>query len=309
MVYSAKSDATGTISQFTRRKDIKITTGGTSTPANYQVKVTVAYAPEMQTSFQDIRFNTKNQVYIDYWIESFTASTTATVWIELPDAITDPGSDSIWMYYGNPSAASASNGITTFIKFNDGFLGDGWVSSGASIVDGMIRIAAGTNNYFSSSDTIPNNVVLEYSMNDSQTLANLAEMLGFVSTNTDFVVGTSRGVFFQHSGPTPDEYTEYANPTENPVRIRTPDLTLTKMKIIWTDSGTTTKFYVNNTQYTSPSLGFPSDTSLYLYFGGINTNDQVAFSVDNIIVRKYIANEPTATLGTAQHQRRIPTFL
>ena len=40
MVYSAKSDDSNTVSQFTRRMPIKITTNGTSTPTNYQQKLT-----------------------------------------------------------------------------------------------------------------------------------------------------------------------------------------------------------------------------------------------------------------------------
>ncbi|MCK4919255.1 MAG: DUF2341 domain-containing protein, partial [Candidatus Pacebacteria bacterium] len=99
-VYTAKSDIS-TDSQFTNRKLITITTTGTSTPVNYQVKVTVPYDSDMQTDFQDVRFNTTAGTYIDYWIESSTTSTTADIWLELPDAIADPGSDDIYMYYGN----------------------------------------------------------------------------------------------------------------------------------------------------------------------------------------------------------------
>ena len=120
MPYSAKSDDSGTINQFTRRKEVIITTGGTSTPADYQVKLTITYESEMQADFDDLRFNTLSGGYIDYWIESYTASTTATVWVELPDAITHPGNDSIYMFYGNTSLQSESNGTDTFVFF-EGF--------------------------------------------------------------------------------------------------------------------------------------------------------------------------------------------
>jgi len=114
-IYTAKSDI-NTDSQFTNRKLITITTTGTSTPVNYQVKVTVPYDSNMQIDFQDVRFNTTDGTYIDYWIESSTTSTTADIWIELPDAITDPGSDDIYMYYGNGVLNDSGDRSTVFIS-------------------------------------------------------------------------------------------------------------------------------------------------------------------------------------------------
>lgn len=122
MVYLALSDDSSTESQFTRRKKITITTSGTSTPVGYQIKFTIDFESEMQADFEDIRFNTQAGEYIDYWVESYTASTTAIVWVELPDAITDPGSDYIWMYYGNISLSDGSDVGDTFV-FGDDFPG------------------------------------------------------------------------------------------------------------------------------------------------------------------------------------------
>ena len=120
MVYTALSDDISTLSQFTRRRAITITTGGTSTPVNYQVKLTITYESEMQADFDDLRFNTKAGTYIDYWIESYTALRSAIIWVELPDAITDPGSDYIWMYYGNTSLSDGGVGTDTFLSHFDG---------------------------------------------------------------------------------------------------------------------------------------------------------------------------------------------
>ena len=124
--FTALVDDALTTGQFSHKKEITITANGTSTPANYQVKVTVAHANGiMQASFEDIRFNTKAGGYIDYWIESHTDNTTADIWLELPDAITDPGSDTINMFYGNNGLSDGKEGYDTFEFFDDFGVGEG----------------------------------------------------------------------------------------------------------------------------------------------------------------------------------------
>ena len=51
---------------------------------------------------------------IPYWIES-VSGTLATIWVKVP-SISDT---TIWIYYGNESASTTSNGDTTFIFFDD----------------------------------------------------------------------------------------------------------------------------------------------------------------------------------------------
>ena len=69
--------------------------------------------------FDDLRFaNAAENGWLDYWIESSFASDNATVWVEvpLPDGV---GDTTIYMYYGNAGAATASSGANTFIVFDD----------------------------------------------------------------------------------------------------------------------------------------------------------------------------------------------
>ena len=54
---------------------------------------------------------------LDFWIESWTPSTSASIWVEL--APLPAGETEIYMYYGNLSALSASNGSNTFLFFDD----------------------------------------------------------------------------------------------------------------------------------------------------------------------------------------------
>ncbi len=50
----------------------------------------------------------------DYWIEEYTASSNATVWVKLP--LIPTGNETFFMYYGNPSADSNSDFANTFTK-------------------------------------------------------------------------------------------------------------------------------------------------------------------------------------------------
>jgi len=100
---------------------------------NYQIKLTVhkgsfwfSLGSDVFTNnnckddFSDLRFTALDGTTpLDYWIESYTAGDSATVWVEVPSIPASPGSTSLYIYYGNPSATSASNGANTFIFFDD----------------------------------------------------------------------------------------------------------------------------------------------------------------------------------------------
>ncbi|MFW9879004.1 MAG: DUF2341 domain-containing protein, partial [Candidatus Thorarchaeota archaeon] len=59
-----------------------------------------------------------NNNLLDYWIESWDNTGSSIIWVKIPTL----GTSTIYMYYGNPTATSLSNGTNTFIFFDD-FLG------------------------------------------------------------------------------------------------------------------------------------------------------------------------------------------
>lgn len=92
---------------------------------NYQQLITLdtyslATSGKMQADCDDIRFLDSGETAsdeLDYWIEPNTCNTTSTrVWVELPEL---SGNKTIYMYYGNASSTSVSNGSSTFVYFND----------------------------------------------------------------------------------------------------------------------------------------------------------------------------------------------
>jgi flagellin-like protein len=97
----------------------------------YQVQLNVDYDSDMIADFSDLRFTDSDcQTLIPYWVESYVASDSAVVWVKVP-AIPASSTETIYMYYGNPSATSESNPDDTFDLFLD-FTIDGVISYGGS---------------------------------------------------------------------------------------------------------------------------------------------------------------------------------
>jgi hypothetical protein len=105
-------------SSWTKRQPLTVTNNTATELTDYQIQIDVEYDSDMQSDFDDLRFISSSDVELSYWIESKTDEVSAVVWVKV-DSI--PASDStvVYMYYGNPSASSTSNGDNTFIFFDD----------------------------------------------------------------------------------------------------------------------------------------------------------------------------------------------
>ncbi|MDD4531087.1 MAG: DUF2341 domain-containing protein [Candidatus Pacebacteria bacterium] len=128
------------------------------TLTDYQVKLTVPYDSDMQADFDDLRFTSSDgTTLLNYWLESKTDSSTATIWVKVPTL--SSGSNTIYMYYGNASATSGGDGTGVFIFFDD--FDDGsidsskWTASGTwTESGGTITSPLGTLKYLRSSAEI-----------------------------------------------------------------------------------------------------------------------------------------------------------
>jgi len=99
-------------------------TGNSSTLTNYQVEVTVNTAAlitagKMESNCADIRFQDSDQStnITNYWVENCNNSATH-IWVKVP-SIPASSSKTLYMYYGNSSDTSQSNGSSTFTQFGD----------------------------------------------------------------------------------------------------------------------------------------------------------------------------------------------
>ncbi len=97
----------------------------------YQVKITVHYGTgtdggehvylneNCRTDFGDVRFTDDDGVtLLDYWMQEYTSGDQAIFWVKIADNL-DHSSATVYVYYGNPSATSTSNGTSTFEFFDD----------------------------------------------------------------------------------------------------------------------------------------------------------------------------------------------
>jgi hypothetical protein len=95
-------------------------TGGTLT--NFQVRVTLDGGFDFTKALStgaDLRVTDSNGTsLLSFWIESWSqTNSTASIWVLVP-SIPISGV-TIYLYYGNPSATTASSGSATFILFDD----------------------------------------------------------------------------------------------------------------------------------------------------------------------------------------------
>jgi hypothetical protein len=91
-----------------------------SAPSDYQVLIIVDTSSlilngKMQGDCDDIRFTRSDGVtLLDYWIESGCFSPSTKIWVKV-----DSIPQTIYMYYGNLTASSLSDGYATFEFFDD----------------------------------------------------------------------------------------------------------------------------------------------------------------------------------------------
>jgi alpha-tubulin suppressor-like RCC1 family protein len=91
--------------------------------SNYQVLVnlnteSLISSGKMRSDCGDIRFTDSDGLtQLNYWLESGCNSDNTRIWVKVP-YIPARSTKTIYVYYGNPSATSLSNGINTFLAFS-----------------------------------------------------------------------------------------------------------------------------------------------------------------------------------------------
>lgn len=94
---------------------------------SYQVNINISYDSDMKSDFSDLRFTYFNatlgkEVEIPLWVENYTASSSAIVWIKVP-FIPASSITTIYMYYGNTEATCKSNYYNTFQEDDQNLVG------------------------------------------------------------------------------------------------------------------------------------------------------------------------------------------
>ncbi len=104
-----------------KRQRVRIQNNDNVTYATTTVKLTVPYDvdADMQPDFEDLRFtDSDGTTLIDHWVEDYTASTEATVWVEVFN-LPASGNKDIFMYFDNVSTTTVSSSTATFVAIDD----------------------------------------------------------------------------------------------------------------------------------------------------------------------------------------------
>lgn len=102
---------------FVKRNNITVSGMGAAARINYPVGINITYASGMNANFNDLRF-LNDTTSVDYWIESNVTSSWVYVWIKIPYLPSSPNV-TISMYYGSGDTQTTSDGVSTFLLFDD----------------------------------------------------------------------------------------------------------------------------------------------------------------------------------------------
>ena len=275
-----------------------ITINSASALTDYQVKLTVAYDTDMQPDFDDLRFTSSNGITeLSYWLESKTDSTTATIWVKIPSLAS--GDNTIYMYYANASATTASNGDNTF-EFFDHFLGTTLDTNKWSFFEmqGTVNVSNSILTY-SSPSAAQKFLVAE----TSQSPSAVTEWYARVNSDSNYwAIGTWAITYINHyveagyfGGM---KWIAYNSDTYTSVITRSQSLSsYTRLTIVWDSSVNLLKLYTNGTlrqSYASPYVTSQPQRP------HIRVNNNTVFA-DWVLVRKYAATEPTSSFSAEQN--------
>jgi len=296
---------------------------------DFQVKITVnttyfIEGDKMKSDCSDIRFTWLNETSneeqeIPYWIEGGCNTSETIIWVKVPKI---PANDNatIYMYYGNPSATSQSNGDDVFILYEDweNWSGtttnptwSGWTTEDKdtdSTYEGDIQVSdavARSGSYsvkkinglaaVSRSDLSLQDVVVE--------VAVYIETYGSSGTERAAILNVYDGSTYRLFG-----YDSYASTSYYFYRIGSTYYTTSKplypagewhvYGIASTSSGS--KFYVDYEEVASTSNVIEVKR---VVIGSLwNADDSCVAYFDDLRVRKYTDPEPTTSPLTAQEE-------
>ena len=256
----------------------------------------------------DIRFTAADgTTLLPYWMESWQYNLSATFWVKL-SAVPAGGSVTIYMYYGNSSASSTSNGAATFSFFED-FESTPWtawtkeVTGIGTFIQSTDRAKRSTHSgkfnqptgpsastVFSKASSLPGtNFIQEWDFYDDMAAAPAFKMVRANYQIFDGQIGI--GVWTGSSST----YYAYHNTGYGytPTTV-TRSLGWHKMGIRVTSDGNA-NFFVDGSSSLGNLSGLPTNFNRISVEG--LPNGPTTYYVDDFRVRKYASPVPTVVVG------------
>lgn len=263
-----------------------------------------------KTDFGDIRFTDASGNLLNYWIESKTNSDNALFWVKINGDLSS-SAQLIYIYYGNSSATTTSNGSNTFIFFDDftSYNADtdinnqgGWITRrvGGS-GEAKIRVYNGKNHLRLSSTDGCTHVVHSCTASNAGVALRVREVAD--DWNECFLTGFSNGN--ARSDGHPDTAYDFAwwgwDGANSRIRKFLPDGAIDLTSI--SDSSTNGTYYtIEDRWFGSLLVGMRDDTQKmsatdssfssfsYIYLGEWAWSSRY---IDFVAVRKYVDPEPS----------------
>ncbi len=310
-----KVEASWLSSDWRYRKAVTVNnTGNTSNLTNYQVSITIDTASlistgKMRSDCGDIRFtDADGTTNLNYWIESGCNTASTKVWVKVP-SIPASSSKTIYMYYGNPTATSQSNGDDTFAffdDFNDGIIDTvKWPTAtrdttGFTESNGYLN-GSNTTGYLTSNVALTGNYIQETLHQRTTDATNGYQSAGFYISTSDaygILIHPTNRWYIQSDGAWNGPYATYTS--TGWVRI----------KVVAIGSGS--YIQLSQTLNTSQSVSNGGLSSEYVRLGrrydDICTGQTYAGKWDWLLVRKYTSPEPTVQVGSEESANQPPTI-
>ncbi|NTW31332.1 MAG: DUF2341 domain-containing protein [Bacteroidetes bacterium] len=265
-------------------KPITISNTSGSALTNYQVKHTITFvAGKMKADFSDLRFTDGSCTQLNYYIETYTASTSATVWVKVPSVPTS--GTTIYMHYGNSSATSLSNGTNTFEFFDD--FEDGvvstslWTKTSNVTESGGILYVTGTSGW-----TGAYNITSVASFGPGVAFYSKGNMATETFTYTNYGFGDNPMFWrrWENTGIYPRIGATIVTSGYNaPINA--------EWKIEWKPNGSA-NFYINGNLFAISEVSSATKQIIMQQASSGQTTSELCY------VRKFVTPEPTASIGS-----------
>ncbi|MBP7831231.1 MAG: DUF2341 domain-containing protein, partial [Kiritimatiellae bacterium] len=298
------------------QKAVVISNQAATALTDYQVRLAVAHDTDMQSDFDDLRFEDAAGDPLAFWVEQYEAGVSADVWVRVPSI---PANDTavVYMTYGDSNAASASDGDATF-EFFDDFSGttlkDGWTfwnpggNDDYSLTErpGWMRIKViGDSDTWSSANGAPflyislsadTNYVIRAREDASGVASGRHQLLAWIRS---FSTGSeAKGYFGAYTAATTLKYE--ADGTVGSSMSAASAVHYTRLRKV---GGTV--YYdgsSDGTAWTAVGSHTPASVPGYWGLGGKSWGGGSSFNADfdYFLVRRYATAEPVAEFGSAE---------
>jgi len=323
------------------RRPVTVTLSSGST-TDYQVKLALSSLGidgtgndlttlgKVNVDCSDMRFTNRNGQKLSYWLEDISdtddneansCNSSGYVWVKVPRV--SSGDNTIYFYYGNPGAASESNGESTFVFF-DGFSQSSldtekWTATGSSsIASGNLTTTTGSvyaNNHVTSSGV--NGYAYEYRNKWTENTPlgygglQIADVQATSASNSAgdavsyFQINSTAGVSSVHGNVSTGDTTGYD--IANGWLQYTATVNVFSVDGFSHD-GTNVKYNSNYTQTNSYAGAWTGNPTPYLSIGhfygsSAGGTDIKTMATDWVRVRKYASTTPTLEVVEAEQSQ------